>query len=251
MTEKIQKILANLGLGSRRKIEQVIISGMLFINGLKVNIGDRFILEKIKTIYFHKKFYYFKKKLKKKIRMLIYNKPVGEICTNYDINNRDTVFKSLPLLTNQKWISIGRLDLNTSGILLFTNCGNLAHTLMHPSSNLEREYKVRVFSLNNSESKINLLKQGRILKDGFAKFNIIKYESGKGKNKWFTVTLLEGRNREVRRLWQSVNCSVSKLIRIRYGNIVLPPDLKLGHWKELKYLDIHNLIKISSKKKYL
>ncbi|CAL4321977.1 Ribosomal large subunit pseudouridine synthase B [Buchnera aphidicola (Eriosoma lanigerum)] len=245
MKERIQKILSNAGFGSRRKLEQIIKSGLVYINGKKIIITDKIQFKNIKNIIIDKKSYCFKNYKKSKIRVLLYHKPIGEICTHHDPKSRITVFNNLPSLINGKWINVGRLDINTSGLLLFTNSGDLANALMHPKFQLEREYQVRIFNYSKKNLNIELLTKGVMLKDGLAKFDLVQNISGIGKNKWFRVIISEGRNREVRRIWSSIHCIVNKLIRIRYGNIILPKSLKHKNWKELNNIEVRNLCKLA------
>ncbi|QBM16819.1 ribosomal large subunit pseudouridine synthase B [Marinobacter sp. JH2] len=228
--ERIQKLLARAGVGSRREIEGWMDSGRLLVNGQpsvpgqKATIEDTFELDG--------------KKLDVASagqvvrRVLIYNKPEGEVTTRKDPEGRPTVFDRLPRLKDQRWISIGRLDLNTTGLVLFTTDGELANRLMHPSRQIDREYAVRVFGEVDA-AMIQRLLQGVLLEDGIAQFSDISEAGGSGMNKWFHVTLLEGRNREVRRLWESQGVRVSRLKRVRYGPIFLPSRLSLGKWEEL------------------
>jgi 23S rRNA pseudouridine2605 synthase len=230
MSEKIQKILAQAGLGSRRRIEEWIQAGRVTVNGRIASIGDRMTYHdsicvdgrEIKLI----------KSKSQKTRVLIYHKPEGELCTRNDPEGRPTIFDSLPLIRNSRWICVGRLDFNTSGLLLITNNGELANLLMHPSSQIEREYAVRVRG-EVTPKILKQLKEGLELEDGFARFQQITDAGGTGSNHWYHVTVKEGRNRLVRRLWEALNMSVSRLIRIRYGNIYLPAGLKRGKTVEL------------------
>lgn len=238
MREKIQKILANAGLGSRRQIEGWIREGRITVNGQKASIGERITLDTavcvdgrpIKLI----------KSSANKTRVLIYNKPEGEICTRSDPERRPTVFNHLPLLRNSRWILVGRLDINTQGLLLFTNNGELANRLMHPRTELEREYAVRVHGVVTSVI-LQQLQQGVKLDDGNAHFEKIVEMGGDGSNRWFQVIVKEGRNRLVRKLWESQGLKVSRLIRTRFGAITLPRGLHRGQWHELEEKSILNL----------
>ena len=170
----------------------------------------------------------------------MYHKRVGEISTRKDVDGRDTIFDSLPKIQSGRWISVGRLDINTSGLILFTNKGDLANKLMHPSSNIEREYIARIHGKVNAQILDNLIK-GVHLKDGLAKFTDIK-EGKKGKtNQWFAMVIMEGRTREVRRLWESQGLNVARLKRVRFGDIFLPFDLKGGSWRYLTNKEIQSI----------
>ncbi len=239
MSERLQKFLANIGIGSRRKIELLINEGRIKVNGKIAELGckvdqDSEIFVDNKKIIIAKSKELSTKKLsenKQKVKLLIYHKPVGKICTNDDPENRETVFSDLPVLQNSRWISIGRLDLNTSGLLLFTTDGEFANKLMHPRYNHEREYLVRVLGSLDSIT-IKKLLAGIELEDGLAQFkSIIRHNSNsdfQASNNWYRVVLTEGRNRVVRRLFDAVGCKVNRLIRIRFGNYKLPLDLKPG-----------------------
>ena len=220
MNDKIQKILADLGVGSRRQIEQWIREGRITVNGKSAQIGQRLDLSakisidgrEIKLI----------KAQSKKHRLLLYNKPEGEVCTRKDPEGRPTVFDHLPLLRNGRWVSVGRLDMNTSGLLILTNDGALANRLMHPSSQIEREYAVRVRG-EVSPRILSNLKKGVSLEDGIACFDSITDAGGSGSNHWYHVVVKQGKNRLVRRLLESQPLQVSRLIRIRFGSLTLPP----------------------------
>ena len=226
-----------MGYGSRREIERLIGEQKIRINGQlakpgdhvkdgdKINIGNRRAVISSEI---------------GRIRVLIYNKPEGEICTQKDEEGRKTVFESIGKLQHGRWISVGRLDINSSGLLLFTNYGELANKLMHPSSEIEREYSVRVNGEVTDDTIKRLLK-GVELEDGFLKFDSVTDSGGQGSNHWYNVTLKEGKNREVRRLWQSQDVRVSRLIRVRYGNLVLPRTLKQGRKVELSLDEIKAL----------
>lgn len=230
MKQRLQKFLASHGLGSRREIERWIEEGRFRIDGnpatlgVKVDIDNRIELDGKRLKLSQKVF---------KRRVIIYNKPEGEISTRRDTEGRKTVFDKLPVKNSERWIAVGRLDMNTSGLLLFTNDGDLANQLMHPSSNIDREYAVRVNG-NVDEAMIKRLKEGVLLEDGQARFTDIQPgRESTGKNSWFYVVLMEGRNREVRRLWESQNVRVSRLKRVRYGNVFIPSHLKAGKYDEL------------------
>ncbi|EKD70407.1 MAG: hypothetical protein ACD_46C00541G0005 [uncultured bacterium] len=230
MSEKIQKILANAGIGSRRQVESWIQEGRITVNGKLATIGDRMTYHdkvcvdgrEVKLI----------KSKNLKTRVLIYYKPEGEMCTRHDPEGRPTIFDSLPLIRNSRWICVGRLDFNTSGLLLITNDGELANKLMHPSSEIEREYAVRIRGDVTPEI-IAKFKKGIQLEDGKAVFNQITEAGGTGSNHWYHVTVKEGRNRLVRRLWEACGFTISRLIRIRFGNVYLPAGLKQGRYVEL------------------
>jgi 23S rRNA pseudouridine2605 synthase len=176
-------------------------------------------------------------------RVLLYHKPEGEIVSRDDPEGRITVFEKLPRINNGRWIAVGRLDFNSCGLMLFTSSGELANRLMHPSYELEREYAVRVLGEPTPEA-LTQLEAGIELEDGLAKFNRIRDAGGEGANHWYNVTLSEGRNREVRRMFEAVGLQVSRLMRVRYGPIQLPPGLKRGLWRELEPQDVTALIKV-------
>jgi len=236
--EKLQKVLARAGLGSRRQMEVAISEGKAKVNGKVATLGDR-VTESDKIIFNGKP-------VKtgdvnaQRLRVILYNKPEGEICTKSDPEGRPTVFTKLPILNEGRWISIGRLDFNTSGLLLFSNNGDLANKLMHPSSSIDREYMVRVFGDYDESVKKRLL-EGVQLEDGVAKFTDIKEHGDESKNRWFYCTLMEGRNREVRRLWESQGFKVSRLKRVRFGNIFIPSYVRVGQWVELTDKEISDL----------
>lgn len=228
MDEKLQKVLANLGYGSRREIEGWISAGRIKVNGKLASLGDR-VTEKDQILVDDRRVY---RRREQDTRVLILNKPTDTICTRNDPEDRSTVFDLLPRLHQGRWIAVGRLDINSSGLLLFTNNGELANRLMHPSYELEREYAVRVLGQVSPET-INALEKGVELDDGTAKFVTIRDAGGQGANHWYHVTLKEGRNREVRRLWEAVGHNVSRLHRIRYGPVQLPRSIKPGRYQEL------------------
>lgn len=234
---KLHKVLAQAGLGSRLEMEKLITEGRITVNNTPAHVGQR--------IQFGDQIKVNGKVIRVRVappamRVLAYHKPVGEIVTHDDPQNRPTVFRKLPKLQNGKWQSVGRLDLNTEGLLLFTNSGELANKLMHPRFGLEREYAVRVLGALSNEEKDKLL-AGVQLEDGSAQFSSIVDGGGEGANCWYRVTINEGRNREVRRMLEAVGHAVSRLIRIRYGAMVLPRGLKRGYWMELDDNDIRAL----------
>ena len=231
--QKLQKVLANLGLGSRRKMERWIEEGRVTVDGSVATLGDR--------VHAGQALRLDGKPLEvdaaEQVRMLLYHKPVREVCSRDDPEGRKTVFERLPKLKSGRWISVGRLDFNTSGVLLFTTDGALANALMHPSSAIEREYLVRVMG-RVDEPMLERLKDGVELDDGPARFSDIQEGGGDGINRFFYVVLMEGRNREVRRLWESQGTTVSRLKRVRYGEVFLPSKLKKGQWLELPQRDV-------------
>lgn len=229
MKERLQKILARAGLGSRRHIEEWIRLGRVAVNGRVASLGDSATPRD--TITLDGKAV--EVEFNEPTRVLIYHKMVGEVCSRQDTEGRPTVFENLPKLRMGKWINIGRLDFNTTGLLLFTNDGELAHRLMHPSSNIEREYAVRVYGEVN-EPVMNRLTTGVMLEDGMAKFDHIMEKEAEGANRWFHVVVKEGRNRLVRRLWESQGLVVSRLIRVRFGCVTLDRDYRPGRSYELK-----------------
>ena len=240
MSEKLQKVLARAGVGSRREMEKYIDSNRVSVNGKVARLGDR--VEENAVIRVDGHVVKIEQQEERVCRVLMYHKPEGELCTRKDPEGRRTVFDRLPRLEGDRWIAIGRLDINTSGLLLFTNDGELANRLMHPKYEVEREYSARVFGEVTNQT-LSTLTKGVELEDGHAKFLKIKPMGGEGINKWFNVTLTEGRNREVRRLWQSQDVEVSRLIRIRYGKLELKKRLPQGGWEELKLEDVNYLRK--------
>jgi 23S rRNA pseudouridine2605 synthase len=238
MSEKLQKVLARAGLGSRREIEEWIEAGRISVNGKVAKLGDR-VVDTDNVIVDSKRIALLPTDLVPP-RVLIYHKPEGQICTQDDPEGRETVFEHLPNLRSGRWVMVGRLDINTSGLLLFTTDGELANFLMHPSNQVEREYAVRVFGQVSPEI-LQRLKAGVILEDGMAKFDQIIDGGGEGSNHWYHVILKEGKNREVRRLWESQGTKVSRLIRVRYANISLPRALHLGRYEELSLEQVNNL----------
>lgn len=242
MSEKLQKVLAAAGLGSRRQIEVWIQEGRITVDGNVAKLGDRVTSEeKIQVDGREVKLI---KSQSQKRRVLLYHKPEGEICSHSDPERRPTVFDRLPMIRNGRWISIGRLDFNTSGVLLLTNDGELANRLMHPSAQIEREYAVRVQG-EVDKAMLTRMKKGVELEDGLAHFEEISDAGGEGSNHWYHVIVKEGRNRLVRRLWESQNVRVSRLIRVRFGSITLPRFVRRGRWEELESEDIATLVKMA------
>lgn len=226
---RIQKLLAEAGHGSRRGIEEWIRAGRITVNGRVATLGeraaatDRICLDGNLLDLGGRR---------DSVEVLLYNKPVGEVTTRSDPEGRPTVFDHLPPPASGRWIVVGRLDVNTSGLLLFTNDGDLAHRLMHPSSEVAREYRVRLRGIP-SEEVLDRLRRGVELEDGMANFDRITPESTEGSHSWFRVQLHEGRNREVRRLFEHQGFEVSRLNRMRYGNVELPKDLRGGSYQSL------------------
>ena len=238
-TPKLHKVLAQSGMGSRVEMEQLIMEGRITVNNEPAHIGQRIqfgdhVKVNGKPIRFRVE--------PPPARVIAYHKPAGEVVTHDDPQNRPTVFRRLPKLYQGKWQSVGRLDLNTEGLLLFTSSGEMANNLMHPRFGLEREYAVRVLGALSQEEKQMLL-DGVRLDDGMAQFGSIEEGGGEGSNCWYRVTISEGRNREVRRMLEAVGHAVSRLIRIRYGAMVLPRGLKRGAWMELDDMDIGALVR--------
>jgi 23S rRNA pseudouridine2605 synthase len=239
--EKLQKVLARAGFGSRREMEGWIESGRVKVNKVVATLGDR--VSETDRIQVDGKPVAQANLKERRSRVLLYHKPVGEICTRHDPDGRETIFKNLPSLSSGRWITIGRLDLNTSGLLLITTDGDLANRLMHPSHEIEREYAVRILGEVNSEM-LERLQSGVELDDGLAHFDGIKAAGGEGANRWYHVILREGRNREVRRLWESQGVKVSRLMRVRFGLVSLPRGQKPGRWEDLPD-DMVNELRIS------
>lgn len=234
---KLHKVLADAGVGSRREMEELILAGRVSVNGTPAHIGQRILhTDQVKVNG---------KPIRIRVapppvRVLAYHKPAGEIVTRDDPQHRVTVFKKLPPAKFGRWIAVGRLDLNTEGLLLFTTSGELANRLMHPRSQVEREYAVRLLGELTPEAREALI-QGIELDDGIAKFESIEDAGGEGANRWVRVVITEGRNREVRRMFEKVGLTVSRLIRIRYGQIALPSNLRRGQSVDLAEPDIQAL----------
>ena len=229
---RLQKILAERGLGSRREIERWITEGRLAVNGKRAALGDR-VRSGDRVALDGRAISIEETAAAAAPRVIIYHKPAGEVSTRSDPQGRPTVFDRLPRLRGARWIAVGRLDLDTSGLLLFTTDGALARALMHPSSGLEREYAVRVHGAPTDDALARLTR-GVQLDDGPARFDEVVEEGGTGTNRWYRVKLREGRKREVRRLWETVGCTVSRLIRVRFGPIELPRSLARARVRELE-----------------
>lgn len=240
--ERIQKILANAGFGSRRELERRIEAGEVKINGKIAKLGDR-ILPTDKVMIGSRQVGS-RRLLEKVNRTIVYNKPEGELVTRSDPKQRPTVFQRLPKLDTGRWIAVGRLDINTSGLMLFTTNGELANRLMHPSGQIEREYAVRVLG-EVTDSMLNKLVNGVELEDGAARFEDLVESGGEGANRWFHVVIMEGRNREVRRLWESVGAQVNRLKRVRFGPVMLDTRLPAGKCRELHREELDRLFELT------
>ncbi len=240
MSEKLQKVLARKGIASRRAVETLIAQGRVAVNGVKAQLGDR--IEDDVTVTVDSKVVMRPGEGKVSCRVLMYHKPEGELTTLKDPEDRPTVFDHLPSLSKGRWIYIGRLDINTSGLLLFTTDGALANALMHPRHGIERIYAARIYGDVDDETIARLEHEVK-LEDGPAHFDKVQYAGGDGRNVWFHCTLKEGRKREVRRLWEAVGCKVSRLIRISYGGVRLDPKLKSGAFRDLSLREINMLRK--------
>lgn len=228
--ERLQKTLARAGVGSRRQVESWIAAGRVTVNGQPAKLGDQ--VGSRDTIQIDGRNVARISRIAGERRVLVYHKPEGEVCTRADPEGRPTIFDRLPVLRGARWVGVGRLDVNTSGLLLLTTDGELANALMHPSRGIEREYAVRIWG-EVTDAILQRLEKGVQLEDGLAKFDSIADAGGTGTNHWFKVVLREGRNREVRRLWESQGLRVTRLIRTRFGPIGLPKGLKRGAWREL------------------
>lgn len=240
MTEKLQKVLAAAGLGSRRELETWIEAGRVSVNGKLATLGDRVGPEDIIRVDGH--IVKTRAPEDQVRRVIAYHKPAGEVCSRNDPQGRPTVFDNLPRLSGMRWVQVGRLDINTSGLLLFTTDGELAHRLMHPSNGFLREYAVRVHGEMTPEMRRALL-QGVLLEDGVSKFDNITDAGGaeEAANHWYKVSLTGGKYREVRRLMESQGLEVARLIRVRFGDLELPPQLKTGRWIDLSEQEINAL----------
>jgi len=244
MTEKLQKVLARAGFGSRREIETWIAKGRIKVNGKVAVVGDR-VGDDDKVVVDGKKLAP-QKSIREERRVILYNKPEDEVSTRDDPEGRRTVFDSLPPLKHGRWVSVGRLDLNTSGLMLFTTDGELANKLMHPSSQIEREYAVRVLG-DVTPEMVEQMHKGVIIEDNLCRFTDIQHYGGEGVNQWYHVVLMEGRNREVRKLWESQGVKVSRLKRVRFGPLFIPSSVSRGRYNELGKTEIEKLLKLVNK----
>ncbi|HYA19537.1 MAG TPA: pseudouridine synthase [Burkholderiales bacterium] len=238
-THKLHKLLAQAGLGSRRSVERLIRSGQVTVNGRIAAVGTRVSVNdavRVNKRVIELRF------LPELARVIIYNKPEGEIVTRSDPQGRPSVFDRLPAIRFGRWISIGRLDYNTLGLLMFTNSGELANHMMHPKFEVEREYAVRIRG-ELSPGQMQQLRRGVELEDGQAKFERLEFTGGKGANRWYRVVVKEGRKRLVRRVFEALGFTVSRLIRLRFGEIRLPPRLKRGQLLELSQKEIAAILK--------
>ena len=238
MPDRIQKLIANAGYGSRRWAERLIEQGRISINNQEAKLGDKAIISDKVTI--DGRLIDLGRYSEEETKVLILNKQAGVICSNKDEEGRQSVFEFLP--DNTRWVMVGRLDLNTSGLLLFTNNGDLANKLMHPSSEIDREYAVRVLGKVEDEH-IKKLTNGIELEDGFAKLHRVTLGGGEGANRWYHVVVREGRKREVRRLWEALDFKVSRLIRTRFSDIRLPEKLRANQSEYLKPKQVQALLK--------
>ena len=237
-SQKLQKVLAQAGLGSRRAMEQSIEAGKVKVNGEAATLGQRVTSEDV--IQFGRRRIQFKVTAQLP-RVILYHKPEGEIVTRDDPKGRTSVFEKLPTIRSAKWLAVGRLDFNTCGLLIFTTSGELANRLMHPRFEVEREYAVRIFGTLSNEV-MRQLRTGVRLSDGLARFDELEATGGEGRNHWYRVVLKEGRNRVVRRMFESLGLRVSRLMRVRFGVVTLPLSLKRGTWVEIKEAEIRNLL---------
>ncbi len=239
-TVKLQKALADAGHGARREIEEWIAAGRITVNGETAHVGQRVAPgDKVRV---NGRLVQMKTGDTRLPRLLLYHKPEGEIVSREDPQGRPSVFEKLPRINNGRWIAVGRLDFNSCGLMLFTSSGELANRLMHPRYELEREYAVRVLGEPAAEA-LDQLKAGVQLEDGLARFNSFQEAGGEGANRWFNVTLAEGRNREVRRMFEAVGLTVSRLMRIRYGPVRLPPNLRRGCCREFGADEVRAFVK--------
>lgn len=240
--ERLQKVLAEQGLGSRREIEVWISEGRVRVNGQVAKLGDRVVGTDRLWVDGHD--VRRRRRGERAAEIIAYHKPEGELVTRRDPEGRPTVFRHLPRPKEGRWIAVGRLDINTSGLLLFTTDGELANRLMHPSRGLEREYAVRILG-DVPPGTLERLRSGIALEDGPAHLDLVEERGGAGANRWYHVVLKEGRNREVRRLWEAAGCQVSRLIRVRYGNVALGRRLFPGSGRPLDEAERNGLLELA------
>jgi 23S rRNA pseudouridine2605 synthase len=245
MQERLQKVLARAGLGSRRQIEDWIRDGRIQVNGTLARLGQK--VSGRERISVDGKRVQINTGEQSDASTIAYHKPAGEICSRDDPGGRPSVFSALPKPPVGRWISVGRLDFNTSGLLLFTTDGELAHRLMHPAQEIEREYAVRLLGSVDLPMLERLI-QGVELEDGFARFSAIEESGGSGANRWYHVIIKEGRNREVRRLWESQGVKVSRLARVRYGPVILERKLRPGKYRPLTFREQKQLYRAAGLK---
>jgi 23S rRNA pseudouridine2605 synthase len=237
-SQKLQKVLAQSGLGSRRAMEELIKAGKVKVNGEAATVGQRVTSEDVIQVG--------RRRIQFKVtsrlpRVILYHKPEGEIVTREDPKGRASVFEKLPAIRSAKWLAIGRLDFNTCGLLIFTTSGELANRLMHPRFEVEREYAVRIFGVLTKD-QLRTLCSGVRLSDGKARFESIEPQGGEGRNHWYRVVVREGRNRLVRRMFEALGLQVSRLMRVRFGVVSLPSNVKRGTWTEMKEAEIRSLL---------
>ena len=246
MSEKLQKVLAAAGFGSRREVEGWIAAGRVKVNGEVAEVGRRVETDARITVDGKK---VTRRKIPKAakdgLRVLLYNKPEGQICSRKDPQGRPSVFDGLPPLKHGRWVSVGRLDFNTGGLLLFTNDGDLAHGLMHPATGIEREYAVRVLG-EVTPVMLQRMQEGVVIDGHRCRFTDVQFFGGEGANRWYHVVLMEGRNREVRQLWESQGLKVSRLKRVRFGPVFIPSKVTKGHYCELSAAEIKGLLKLAA-----
>lgn len=238
--ERIQKALAEQGLGSRRQIEEWIAAGRVRVNGALARLGDRMTSHDRVQIDGRP----IRRRREAVVQVIAYHKAEGELVTRRDPEERPTVFRRLPRPKSGRWIAVGRLDINTSGLILFTTDGELANRLMHPSREVEREYAVRILG-EPPAGALGRVTSGVDLEDGPARFDRVEARGGTGANRWFHVVLREGRNREVRRIWEAAGCQVSRLIRVRYGHVELGRRLARGQWRPVTEAERDDLFEIA------
>ena len=239
--EKLQKVLARAGFGSRRELESWIRDGRVTVNGRVASLGDRVTEEDRITVDGRKVQLSSRKKLAP--RVLLYNKPEGEVCSRKDPEGRPTVYDRLPEILHARWVAVGRLDINTAGLLLFTTDGELANRLMHPSAGIDREYAVRVKG-DVSDEMIETMLRGVELDGHLCRFTDIQYFGGEGANHWYHVVIMEGRNREVRRIWESCGLQVSRLKRVRFGAAFIPSQVRKGQFYEYTPQEVNGLYEL-------